>query len=251
MSRADIWRQKLLGPSGPDISAKREIYYTFIQHRNDIAHGLLTTIQADMLRTFPGTQWIVHNKQTIEKLLVSYAAVHKGDSYLQGLNYFMSVLLYVFKSTEHGEADTWWCFARIVGLVRPLMPDFNVAWFHWVRSHWISDLYAKLDNRPRFQAILFNELDAFSSLVTVRWFMIWFAQTVKFADLPTLWDFLIEQPPQKLMRAYTLLTYEILEEAAPSITYDWSKNPSELLFSILGLQVENIGEAIERVRQKL
>ena len=53
------------------------------------------------------------------------------------------------------------------------------------------------------------------------------------------------------MRVYTLLTYEILEEAAPSITYDWSKNPSELLFSILGLQVENIGEAIERVRQKL
>ena len=53
------------------------------------------------------------------------------------------------------------------------------------------------------------------------------------------------------MKIYTLLTYEILEEAAPEITYGWSQNPSELLFSILSIQVENISEAIERVKQNL
>lgn len=236
---------------GPRPSEKRAIYYKFIQMRKDISSSVLTTIQADMPRTFQGNQWVTVHRNTIEKLLVSYAAIHKGDSYLQGFNYFMSMLLYVFQHTEHAEADSWWCFARIVGLIRPLMPDFNVAWFHWVRKHWIEELYNKLYKRPRFQAILYNDLDSFSSIVTVRWFMIWFAQTISFSDLPLLWDFIIDQPPKNLMRIYTLLTFEILEEAAPAITYEWSKNPSELLFSILSIKVENIVEAIQRVQKKL
>ena len=248
MERADRWRSKLMGH---DPSEKRTIYYKFIQTRNDVSPSVLTTIQADMPRTFPRNQWVSFHASTIQKLLVSYAAIHKGDSYLQGFNYFMTMLLYVFHNTQHAEADSWWCFARIVGLIRPLMPDFNVAWFHWMRKHWIDELYKKLANRPHFQAILFNELDAFSSMVTVKWFMIWFSQTVDFSDLPVLWDFIIDQPPQNLMKIYTLLTYEILEEAAPEITYGWSKNPSELLFSILSIQVENISEAIERVKQNL
>ena len=248
MNRADLWRSKLIGQ---DPSEKRDLYYKFIQHRTDVSPSILTTIQADMPRTYPGNKWVTVHSARIQNLLVSYAAVHKGDSYLQGFNYFMTMLLYVYQHTEHAEADSWWCFARIVGLIRPLMPDFNVAWFHWMRKHWIGELYHKLNKRPRFQAILFNELDSFSSLVTVRWFMIWFAQTVVFSDLPLLWDFLIEQPPKNLMRIYTFLTYEILEEAAPTITYEWSKNPSELLFSILSMKVENITEAIERVKQNL
>jgi len=248
MKRSERWRLKLIGP---DPSEKRAIYYKFIQHRNDISQSVLTTIQADMPRTFPGNQWIMVHTSTIQQLLVSYAAIHKGDSYLQGFNYFMTMLLYVFQHTQHAEADSWWCFARIVGLIRPLMPDFNVAWFHWVRKHWIDDLYNKLNKRPCFQAILFNELDSFSSLVTVRWFMIWFAQTIVFEDLPILWDFIIEQPPKNLMRIYTLLTYEILQEAAPTITCEWSKNPSELLFSILSIKVDSIASAIERIKQNL
>jgi len=248
MNRADMWRSKLIGDCP---TQKREIYYKFIENRKDAEASIFTTIQADMPRTFPRNKWVAFHSSTIQKLLVSYAAIHKGDSYLQGFNYFMTMLLYVFHKTQYAEADTWWCFARIVGLIRPLMPDFNVAWFHWVRKHWIEELYSKLNKRPRFQAILFNELDAFSSMVTVKWFMIWFSQTVDFSDLPILWDFIIEQPPKNLMKIYTLLTYEILEEAAPEITYGWSKNPSELLFSILSIQVENISEAIERVKKNL
>lgn len=246
--RAETWRQRLIGT---DFQLKREIFYTFIQGRTDVPKSVETTIDADMPRTFPHVEWVTVNSGRVKRLLVMYAAVNKGDSYLQGFNYFMTLLLYVFKDTSHPEADAWWCFARIVGLIRPLMPDFNVVWFHWLRQHWMQQFYNKLDKRPLLQSILSKELEMFSSLVTVKWFMIWFSQTVVFTELFVLWDFLIEQPPQRLMKVYTLLTFEILEESASQVTYEWSNNPSKLMHTFLNLQVENIQGAIDRVRPKL
>ena len=248
MERTERWRLKLMGHN---VSSKRDIFDKFIKHREDIPTTILMTIRADLPRTFPNIPWVRENAKTIEKLLVSYAAVHKGDSYLQGFNYFMTILLYVFKDQEHATADTWWCFARIVGLIRPMMPDFNVEWFHWMRKHWIREFFTKLHNRPRLRAILSDEIETFSSIITVRWFMIWFAQTVVFSELFILWDFIIERPPHQLMRIYTLLTYEILEEVAQDIVYEFGQHPIRLIHSFLNIKIQNVSEAIERVKKCL
>jgi len=249
MDRKSTWRASLIGP---DIQVKRDIYYTYIQDRDDIPHSVRLTIHADMPRTHHSVPWVQQHIDIIQKLLVSYAAVHRGDSYLQGFNYMMATVLHVFHGTKHAEADTWWCFARIVGLIRPLMPDFNVAWFHWLRRHWLAEFYSALNkHRPRLAAILADQADAFSSLITVKWFMIWFAQTVEFDEIFELWDFIIAQPPRLLMRVYTMLTYEILYEAAPTLTYQWSQEPTRLMHAFLNFKVTNVTAAIDRVKQKL
>lgn len=248
-TRASRWRAQLIGS---DIAEKRDIYYTYIQKRTDIPRSVLITIQHDLPRTYPNITWQSHHKNRLKRLLVSYAAVHRGDSYLQGFNYIMAILICVFKGTKHADADTWWCFARIVGLIRPLMPDFNVAWFHWLRRHWITNFFAKLKkHRPRLASILDNDVDAFSSLITCRWFMIWFAQTVDFEEIFELWDFIIEQPPQLLMQVYTMLTYEIIYDAAPTLTYQWAQEPVGLMHAFLSIRVKSVSAAIERVRKNL
>lgn len=249
MERQVMWRQKLIGPS---IDHKRELYYIYIRPRKDISRQIRQTIQRDMPRTFHQQTVVRQTIKTVEKLLISYAAVNRGDSYLQGFNYIMAIVWHVFKDTEHAEADTWWCFSRIVGLVRPLMPDFNVTWFHWMRRHWLATFNEKLTKkRPKLASILCDRTEEFSTLVTVRWFMIWFAQTVPFQDLFHLWDFIIEQPPELLMKVYTMLTFQILYEAAPSITYQWSQEPTKLMHAFLGLQVEGIDHAIAEVKRLL
>lgn len=248
-TRASRWRAQLIGP---DIAEKRDIYYTYIQKRNDIPRSVLITIQHDLPRTYPNVTWICQHKNRLKRLLVSYAAVHRGDSYLQGFNYIMSILMYVFKDTKHADADTWWCFARIVGLIRPLMPDFNVTWFHWLRRHWIEDFFARLrKQRPHLATMLKDRVDEFSSLITCRWFMIWFAQTVEFEEIFELWDFIIEQPPRLLMQVYTMLAYEIIYDVAPTLTYQWAQEPMRLMHAFLSLNVNTVSSAVERVRKHL
>lgn len=245
----DRWRQKLIGPT---LAEKRQLYHAYIEHRRDISSSVLQTICRDMPRTYADQAEVRADIYRVQKLLVTYAAVHRGDSYLQGFNYIMTILWQVFKDTKHAEADTWWCFARIVGLVRPLMPDFNVTWFHWMRRQWLTQFHHELKRkRPKLESILANQTEEFSSLVTIKWFMIWFAQTVSYKDIFKLWDFIIDQPPHLLMKIYTMLAFEILYEAAPDITYQWSQHPTRLMHALLCIKVRGIESAIEQVRQRL
>ena len=143
-NRVSRWRTLLIGDS---ISEKRDIYYCYVKGRQDISNSARITIQHDMPRTYPNIPCVRDNRAKLQTLLLEYAAVHRGDGYLQGFNYIMAILMCVFKGTTHADADTWWCFARIVGLIRPLMPDFNVAWFHWLRRHWLSHFYSELKKK--------------------------------------------------------------------------------------------------------
>ena len=249
MRRHEKWRVKLIGQ---DVDTKREIYYNYVQGRKDVPASALPTIQADMPRTFPKQSEILVDRGDTGNFLISYAAVHRADSYLQGFNYIMAVLWHVFKDTEHAEPDTWWCFVRIVGLIRPTMPDFNVTWFHWMRRDWLAQFHKQLKRkRPKLESILSHRVEEFSCLVTVKWFMIWFVQTVVFDNIFLLWDFIIEQPPRLLMKVYTGLTLHILCEAAPDITYQWSQEPTKLMYAFLNLKVEGIENAIEQVKRTL
>lgn len=245
--RRSQWRARLMG-TPTDIARKRDLYYAYVKDRVDVPKVVLTTIERDLPRTFPTVEWVTTHHQEIKALLVAYASVHKGDSYLQGFNYQAAVLCYVFYGTEHAAADSWWCFCRIIGLIRPLIPDFNVAWFHWSRRYWLGELLKRLrKSRPQLHSIIEPQKERFSTLITCKWFMIWFTQTVPWNDLFELWDILIDLPSQKLLKTYTLILHEVLKEAAPSITYRWSNEPIGILHAILSLKVKNIQTMAKRI----
>ena len=231
---------------------KRQVYDTFIRGRSDIHNSILQTIRADIPRTFPKVEWMHEARPKIQELLVSYAAVQRGDGYLQGFNYIMSILFHVFHETEYAEADTWWCFSRMVGLIRPLMPDFNATWFHWYRTHWFNEFHVRLrKKRPRVESILASSAEIFSSLVTVKWFMIWFAQNISFDEIFILWDFMIEQKPERLMHIYTLIAYQIVYDSATTVTYRWSSEPSRLMHSLLDTRISGVENLIQNIRRCL
>jgi hypothetical protein len=81
--------------------------------------------------------------------------------------------------------------------------------------------------------------------------MIWFTQTVDFDEIFKLWDFIIGQPPKLLMQVYTMLTYEIIYDVAPTLTYKWAQEPIGLMHAFLGIRVKTMGPAIERVKRNL
>ena len=249
--RASHWRNELMGPK-VSWFGKRKMYETFVRGRDDVDQTTLTTIRADMPRTYPEVEAMKDATPTIRSLLISYAAVQRGDGYLQGFNYIMTILWFTFEKEPYAEADTWWCFTRVVGLIRPLMPDFNVTWFHWYRNHWFEEFHRKLKRRrPHIESIISRDTNTFSGLITVKWFMIWFAQNFSFEEIFILWDFIIAQPKQYLMQVYTLITYEIIYEAAPSVTYQWSNEPVGLLHKLLSIKVKNVAGLIENIEQSL
>ena len=247
-ARRERWRTRLMGDS-KSIARKRELYDLYVRNRQDISCDLLRTIQRDMPRTYPKVKWVSQNTSDIEQLLVTYASVNKGDSYLQGFNYFMTILYYVFHGTEHALADTWWCFSRLVSLIRPLMPDFNASWFHWSRRHWTEDLFKRIRrSRPYLHSVIEPHKEQFSTLITCKWFMLWFAQTVPWNGIFDLWDVLIQLPPQRLLKTYMLITHEILKEIAPTITYTTSRDHSNVLHSILSVKVRGIQSLTANIR---
>jgi len=245
--RQTVWRQRLMG-SAEAVTRKRELFSMYVKGRCDVPEDTLRIIQRDLPRTFPKISWVADNVIEIEMLLTAYAAVHKGDSYLQGFNYHMTILYHVFHGTEHALADTWWCFSRVIGLIRPLIPDFNTNWFQWCRRQWTEDLFRRLrQTRPQLHSILEPEEENFSTLVTCKWFMLWFAQTVPWEDIFELWDIFIQLPPQDLLRIYMLLTHEILKEVAPTLTYRCSHEPCSILHVLLSVHVKGIQKMATRV----
>jgi len=247
--RQKLWRARLMGDD-ETCARKRELYHRFIKGRASQDAVVRQQIRADMPRTFVGVEQV--DRANVETLLLSYAAVQQGDGYLQGFNYIMAVVLYVFHGSQKCHADTWWCFSRIVGLVRPLMPDFNVAWFHWCRRQWFGEFHRRLRRRrPVLESILHQKQEEWSTLMTVRWFMIWFAQTVAFEEIPLLWDFFIVQPPKTLMRVYTQVAFAIVEEAATTVAYEAGDSVPETMHRMLTLRVQGVADLLERVHQRL
>jgi hypothetical protein len=247
--RCQVWRTKLMG-SPDDIQHKRTLYKEYVEGHGDVSNQTLHVIAADVPRTW--AQHPLTGRETISQLLVEYAAVQRGDSYLQGFSYIMTVFWMVFHTTPEARADTWWCFSRVVGLVRPLMPDFNTKWFHWYRLHWLENFNTQLQRKcPVLSNIISDEMEIFSSLITVKWFMLWFSQTIAFEDIFKLWDFLISVPPHHLMQAYAKITLEIICEAAPQLTYTCFGNATNTVHQILKMRVNGIEHILERVANQM
>jgi hypothetical protein len=249
--RRQRWRDHMMGTAERQ-ELKRQLYARYIVHRTDIHPEILGLIQRDIPRTFPRQPWVCQHADTITRLLVQYAAVHRGDGYLQGFNFAMAIMWRVFEGQPHAEADTWWCFARYVGLVRPCIPDFNVTWYHSCRRRFLGELLYRLRRkRPVLHSILVPTAEHFSTVVTCKWLLIWFAQQVSFEDIFVLWDLLVETHPTKLFQCYTLILYQVFMAAAPDLTYQWSKNPTAFMGPLLGLKIQNVSELVAAVRNAL
>ena len=246
-----LWRQHLMG-NDQDIAYKRVLYTKFILNSNNIEHQLKGIIQRDMPRTYPRNTWVQHNIKTIQQLLIEYASIPQGDGYLQGFNFLMAITYKVFKGTTHEREDTSWCFSRIIGLVRPLIPDFNSNWFHWSRNYWVNHLLQKLSKkRPQLHSILLTNQERFSVLSTCKWFMLWFAQNIDFDEIHVLWDVLVKTSSRKLLKVYIMIMYEILKEAAPTLTYKWSQEPSALLHELLTIRIKGIDTLVNKISKSV
>tara|TARA_B100000795_G_C22785950_1_gene434630 strand:+ start:1014 stop:1175 length:162 start_codon:yes stop_codon:yes gene_type:complete len=53
------------------------------------------------------------------------------------------------------------------------------------------------------------------------------------------------------MHVYTQITYEVLVEAAPTITYNWSQDPADAVHSILSLKVTGVKNIVKRVSKRI
>lgn len=245
--RQDKWRQKLMG-TPKEIKYKRKIYSKYIQGHTKLDDSILQTIRADIPRTFAASQ--TTNAETVSELLVEYAIIQNGDSYLQGFSYFMTVVHHVFHDSSYRRADIFYCFANLIGLIRPLMPDFNAKWFTWNRNYWISDLLHKLQaRRPLLASILNQEMEVFSSMLILKWYFLWFAQNIVFSEILELWDFLLTRPKETLMHTYNCIAYEIINQAADDILYQNNGEPIPIIYKILDLKISNIPNLIQLVRK--
>jgi hypothetical protein len=244
--RQKIWRNRLIGK---DIDYKRYVYYKYIQNRVGVSESTLQTIIADIPRTFAGETKV--DSTYVQNLLIEYATVQSGDSYLQGFSYFMVILCTVFSGSEHAKADAFWCFSKIVGIIRPLMPDFNCNWFDWNRSFWINSLIKQIgQKRPLLAAIINEETEIFSSLILVKWYMLLFAQNIVFDEVITMWDFLLNLPPQKLMHAFNCIALVIIEQSADDLVYSCGGQPTPVISKLLNIQISNVSNLIQLVKKR-
>ena len=245
--RQKIWRNRLIGK---DIDYKRYVYYKYIQNRVGVSESTLQTIIADIPRTFAGETKV--DSTYVQNLLIEYATVQSGDSYLQGFSYFMVILCTVFSGSEHAKADAFWCFSKLVGIIRPMMPDFNCEWTSWNRTFWINDLVKKIGKeRPLLEAICCEEMEIFSSLILVKWYMLWFSQNIVYEEVVELWDFLLGLPTCKLMHAYNSVALVIISQAAGDIVYKNEGQAVPVIYQLLDLKVSNVPNLIKLVKKTL
>jgi len=247
MHRRQLWRNRLIGK---DIAYKRSVYYKYIQNRIDVSESTLQTIIADIPRTFSGKTKV--DSAYVQNLLLEYATVQSGDSYLQGFSYFMVILCTVFSGSEHAKADVFWCFSSLVGIIRPMMPDFNCEWTFWNKTFWINELVKKIGKkRPLLEAIICEEMEIFSSLILVKWYMLWFSQNIVYEEVVELWDFLLGLSPDKLMPAYNSIALVIISQAAGDIVYKNDGQAVPVIYQLLDLKVTNVQNLIKLVKKKL
>ena len=133
-----------------------------------------------------------------------------------------------------------------------MMPDFNQTWFEWCSRHWMNQFHIRFKkSRPLLQSIIERNSSDFSRLIVIKWFFIWFAQSIGLKEILPLWDFLISLEPQHLMMAYVHITFEVLKEGAPTITYNYSQSETELIMAIISMKINGVEEIIKRVRRSL
>lgn len=203
-------------------------------------------INLDIPRTYADDEWFTPERQyEVKRMLKQYAAVYRGDGYIQGFNYVMTICYYVYG--KDFIADAWWTFVNIISTVRPIIPDFNMKWFVWTREEWLKKFRKKIkSHRKNLWNLLEPHMAQLSHIILVKWILIWFAQTFSLEDVVYIWDALFLCKAQDRMNLYVALSVAIVNQASAKL---FDASPTNLPGVFLEYRAEKPIQLIESARQ--
>lgn len=136
-------------------------------------------------------------QHALRRVLLSTAIANPGFGYVQGMNEYVGLLLYVFSKghvsnfTQSVEASTFFCFQTLLGY---LGEDFCRAFDNDTNVGLISTMRL-FDNVLRFlDPLVFDHLLSLGILsehFAMRWLVLLFTHEFNIADTIRVWDFLL------------------------------------------------------------
>uniref|UniRef100_A0A914UQ73 Growth hormone-regulated TBC protein 1 n=1 Tax=Plectus sambesii TaxID=2011161 RepID=A0A914UQ73_9BILA len=161
------------------------------------------TIELDLERTFPDNDYFTEYGRasaTIDQLRVLLSALackHPRIGYCQGLNYIGGMMLLVMKDAEKA---FWLLDATITDL-----PAYYVADMRGVKIDALV-LHHLIKQRSPELAEHFERLDVEMLLVTTKWFVCWYLETLPIETVMRIWDSLFFEGSKIFFRvALTLI----------------------------------------------
>jgi hypothetical protein len=233
MHRAATWRKYLIGNEDV-ILEKRKMYHNIIiNFPYSIDNAIDTTIKRDLPRTsFKGSQWL--NKdilKSIDTLLYQYVQVMPCDSYMQGFAYIMAVLYYTYEThdKEHALADTFWSFASVISIIRPLIPDHDPEHFLRYTKEWKKYYMYNIECRDKRTHMWLKPFyDMITPTLSVKWIMIWFSQQFDLENLLIIWDAIITCEPTQRTKLFGIIASNITIQNSTSIEQWAEQHPTEI-----------------------
>ncbi|XP_072176975.1 TBC1 domain family member 13-like [Diadema setosum] len=134
--------------------------------------------------------------EVLERILFIYAKLNPGQSYVQGMNEIIGPLYYVFASakdpasTEHAEADTFFCFTNLMSKMRDNFIktlDDSPTGIN-AKMQQLMLMVKKCD--PKLW-LRFQQQDLKPQFFGFRWLTLWLTQEFPLPDVIRLWDSLL------------------------------------------------------------
>ena len=253
--RAIIWQEKLLKPF--DRNKIRKYYKLHIhQSYKDYCKDIYTIIEKDLERTFPYTVFYSqeNHKKALEGLLKSYANIHRADNYLQGFNYIMAVLYYVYYDydPEHALADTWWSFTVLLKDVRHYLPDDNVSTFFNEIKNWKPYFINYIKNKDiRLHTILNPFYGEILPVLQIKWFMTMFCVNFKLTDVVTIFDALILCDKKNINELRATIAANIVLQSNTTIINTYVSSPHDVAMSITGFKAVDPHIIVKNSRENM
>ncbi len=149
-------------------------------------------IKLDMPRTFSEESWFDLHRETLGRLLTTFASLNQAFGYPQGINYLAFPLFYVFYNDDPQTAETYTLDALqvLVGVVLPIYPlDANdsgaLVYIHSVSS-WVCMRCVSKDSRL---SILFSDdYKMFIHSIVSNMLPTLYANVFSLTDTLILWD---------------------------------------------------------------
>ena len=186
--------------------------------------------------------------------MCQFAVIHPADNYLQGFNYIMATLYYVYYNhdPEYAMADTWWSFCKILSCIRPCLPDDCIVHFKDYTKCWSK--YFKNHLKSYDQTLYHIVTPSFDNIcqnLQVKWLMIWFCQNFSLQHIIIIWDALITCEPTDRAKLKGIIAANILIQSSTNIIDLYRKSPTEVAYHIINFKAVDPGVIIKNSRDAM
>jgi hypothetical protein len=162
-------------------------------------HVMLCDINKDLVRTLPDLQFFTHTNvgrerfNSVRRILFIFGKLNPGVRYVQGMNEIVCTLFYVISSdaslewSPHAEADTFFCFNRIMSEVRDLFVkhlDHSDSGLHGL----IISFRCRLQQHDQILSNHLSSLELEPTFYVLRWFTTLLSREFMLPDTIRLWD---------------------------------------------------------------